>query len=180
MIYVVSGYMRSGTSMMMQALEAGGMPVLRSERRDRLNESHADEQYRPNPISLYEPDPREMTLGWPRQHDGLAIKVVVPFLPRLSVHEYKVCFMRRDPEEIRQSYEGAFGQRLDLERIERATSEALLTLRNRRDVELTELWYPDVIEHGLDLDWPCDMEKANAVINPDLYRFRRERLTVGI
>ena len=36
MIYVVSGYPRSGTSMMMECLEAGGLEMVKSEKRDEL------------------------------------------------------------------------------------------------------------------------------------------------
>lgn len=185
MIYLVTGFMRSGTSMFMQALEAGGMTVVRSESRDRMNAAHSDELYRPNPESLYEPDVREMREpGWPRQHDGKALKVVAPFLPRLAVHGYRVVFMRRDPEEIRQSYEGAFGVRLRVERIEQTVFEGLRTLRNRRDVhDLVGLNFADVIDDPVSafasLNWPIDAQAAVSVVDPSLYRFRKELLTVG-
>jgi hypothetical protein len=185
LIYLVVGHMRSGTSMMMSCLEAGGLPVVRSESRDRLNAAHSDQHYRPNPTSLYEPDERAMRVpGWPRQHDGHALKVVAPLLGRLAAHEYRVVFMRRDSEEIRQSYEGAFGGRVTAQQIETVIAEALRTLNNRRDVhEIIELQYGDVIDDPVlslaSLGWPIDVQAAAAVVDPSLYRFRLNRLTVG-
>src|SRR5690606_28529169 len=49
MIYVVSGYMRCGTSMMMEALQAGGLEAAYSERRDvEMNERWGEPGYLPN------------------------------------------------------------------------------------------------------------------------------------
>jgi len=189
MIYIVSGFMRSGTTMKMECMEAGGMSVVKSESRDQFGAAHNDEHYRVNPHGLYEPDLTELRqLGWPKQHDGKVLKVVVPWLRALSVHEYRVVFMLRDFEEIRQSFEGAFGGRLKRETIEQQVAEALAQLRNRRDVlTLTTLNYCDVVaDPQRELSrlraagWPIDVEAAASVVNPDLYRFRLERLTVGI
>lgn len=125
MIYIVTGFMRSGTSMMCECLEAGGMSVVKSESRDRFGAAHSDERYAVNPNGLYEPNPGDMqTDGWPRMHDGKAIKVVFPLISSLAVHAYKVVAMLREPEEIRQSYEAAFGQRIPLERIKRTNVRA--------------------------------------------------------
>lgn len=189
MIYVVSGFPRSGTSMMMSALEAGGLSVVRSPKRDRLNKRHSDERYAPNPHGLYEPNLREMALpGWPKKHDEQALKVLCPWVKHLSVHRYKVVFLHRDPEEIRQSFEAAFQGKLDTSKIAAQVRDGREQLANRLDVSsLTDMEYADVIEnpqaafdrlymHG----WPIDVEKAAAVVDPSLYRFRRENLTVGI
>ena len=52
MIYIVSGFFRSGTTMMMRALELGGMPVYFSRERNALNEEHTNLRSRPNPTGL--------------------------------------------------------------------------------------------------------------------------------
>lgn len=189
MLSLVSGFMRSGTSMIMSCLEAGGMDVVKSEQRDKFGAAHSDQHYRVNPYGLYEPDIREMNEpGWPKQHDGKVLKVVVPWLRALSVHDYRVVFMLRDPEEIRQSYEAAFGGKMKREAIERQTVEALDQLRNRRDVRtITTLNYRDVVDDPIlafaklrSDGWPIDGEAAASVVQPELCRFRREKLTVGI
>jgi hypothetical protein len=105
-------------------------------------------------------------------------------LGRLAAHEYRVVFMRRDSEEIRQSYEGAFGGRVTAQQIETVIYEALRTLRNRRDVhEIVELQYADVIDDPVlaiaSLGWTIDAQAAASVVDPSLYRFRLNRLTVG-
>jgi hypothetical protein len=189
MIYLVSGFMRSGTSMLMQALEAGGMAVVKDAQRDQLNAAHSDVQYQPNPVSLYEPTVAHMRHpGFPRMYDGQVVKIVVPFLPMLAVHDYRVVFLRRDAEEIRQSYEGAFGAKLTTAQIDRAVEEGLKTLRNRKDVrDVFELDYAETVAHPgetcyalTQIGWPIDVLAAMAVVDPARYRFRREALTVGL
>lgn len=185
MIYVVSGFMRSGTSMMMEALQAGGMPIVHDHTRDEVNDRASDEHYRPNPNALFEPAyTREMLEpGWPRQYDGRAVKVVIPFVPNMSVHDYRVVIMRRDPEEIRQSLEAAFGMKRDLDYLSRRIDEGVKTIYNRKDVrDITELNYRDVVTDPASLqalDWPFDLKAAMGVINVDHYRFRKHRLAIG-
>ncbi len=53
MIYLVSGDMRTGTSMMMQALEAGGLEAVYNENRDRMNQQYGDKDYQPNGGGFY-------------------------------------------------------------------------------------------------------------------------------
>ena len=186
MIYVVAGFMRSGTSMMMQACEAGGMDVLKSQRRDSKTNRKGEDNFRPNPVSLYEVPMKEMQLvEWPRSHDGKAIKTIGGVASLMCVHEYQAVFMRRDSEEIRQSYHGAFGHNIPIEAIDENVKEALAVLRNRRDVlETIELNYVDVLsdpEGELSkLGWPMDVEAAAQIIDPEQYRFRKERLVVGL
>lgn len=172
---------------MMRAAEAGGLSVVKNSSRDKLAQSRVVGTYHVNPDdALYEPQTEDMRdPDWPRQHDGKALKVVMPWLHHLAVHEYRVCFLRRGTEEIRQSYEAAFGQRLIAAQLEQAIIEAIKQLRNRRDVRsLSVVWYRDLIADPMpylrELDWPIDAEKAAATFRPELCRFRQELLTVGI
>jgi hypothetical protein len=185
MIYIVSGFIRSGTSACMQALEAGGLSVVKDGKRKEFNWRHKDGKYTPNPDDLYEPNMTLWTHSWPRQYDGMAIKLVVPYCRRISAHNYKVLFMMRDPEEIRQSAEGSFGIRVKTQQIETQRSEALAVLRNRRDVKHIEVvQYQDLIENPLEiftkLNWPIDAKKAATVITPSQYRYRLDDLVVGL
>ena len=186
MVYLVSGLYRSGTKMVMECLETGGMTVVKSDHRDRYNDVHSDELYAPNKGGLYEVSMREMrTFGFPCQHDGKAIKVVVPFLHFLAVHDYEVIFMHRNSEEIRQSAEASFKIRKTVDEIIRETYEGLNSLRNRRDVHKIVEWnYRDVLadplRHFESLGWPLDAQKAASVVDPNLCRFRLEKLEVGL
>jgi len=177
---------------MMQALIAGGLSAAWSEERNAVADQHADEHYHPNKTGLYEVPLKEYGgLNFPLQYQGKLIKIMAWGLDSLAVnHEgYRVVIMRRDPEEIRQSYEAFFGQKCPpmpeyYERIELAAE----MLANRRDVlSVCVVDYVDLIANA-ELcmirrrgdGWPIDPLEAAAVIDPAQYRFRRELLTVGI
>jgi hypothetical protein len=192
MLYVISGWMRSGTSMMMQALEAGGMDACYSTARDALARKRADEHYVPNPESLFELTQQEYSSqDFPRMFDGKLIKVVVAHQPaglRVMRDGIRVIFMRRDSEEQRQSYQAFFDKAPTVEQIELQTERSLEMLKNRRDTEVNEMWFRDVIENpqlwlSKARDFfgvPLDVDAAAMVVNPKLLRYKHEDLTVGI
>lgn len=97
-IIVVSGLPRSGTSLMMQMLALGGIPVLADEQRT------ADVD---NPRGYYEFDPvRRMhqDVSWIEQARGRAIKMVSQHLEYLPPGEtYRIIFMERDLCEVLDS-----------------------------------------------------------------------------
>ena len=164
--------MRSGTSAMMQALEAGGLPVVKSDERRRLNERSGTPGHLANPLDLYEPAEGDtQQIGWPRQHDGCALKVVAPLMPRLAVHEYRAVLLTRTSQEIQASYWRAFGRQLAVEWIDSVISELRRTLANRRDIVWGEYSYTQLREDPLKVfrglegrGWPIDPCAAAAVI----------------
>ncbi len=131
-ITVVTGLPRSGTSLMMRMLEAGGMPVLT----DAASPPGED-----NPGGFYEYEPVKRTRGdasWVEAARGRAVKVVVPLvcdLPR--DRPYRVVFMRRDLDEVIASQramlvrQGRCGADLDDEALRGAF---------RRQLERAEAW----------------------------------------
>lgn len=94
-ITIVSGLPRSGTSMMMQMLEAGGVPPLT----DALRHADAD-----NPRGYYEFEPVKRTRqdpAWVADAPGRAIKVVHVLLRDLPAdHDYRVILMRRRMAQV--------------------------------------------------------------------------------
>jgi hypothetical protein len=96
-VVVVSGLPRSGTSMTMQMLEAGGLGIVA----DGLRE--ADES---NPQGYYELEQvkeldKSGDLSWLVDARGKAVKIVSLFLPHLpDSNNYKVIFMHRNLAEI--------------------------------------------------------------------------------
>ena len=54
MLYVVSGFKRTGTSMMMHALIAGGLDGVYSEQRQHITDKIPEGEYNPNPNGFYE------------------------------------------------------------------------------------------------------------------------------
>ena len=109
MIYLVTGFMRSGTSAFMQSIEKGGLPIIASKERDDFNILFSDGEYIPNPVGLYEPNISDIqNKQFLLDNDGMALKVVAPLVHCLPVHEYNIVFIHRDEEEIRQSLSAAF------------------------------------------------------------------------
>lgn len=99
---VVSGIPRSGTTCVMQMLEAGGMECL------------VDPEYRQadpdNPRGYYEIDvPRYMracSYAWLAEAQGKAVKVVAYWLDQLPRDvNVRVIYVRRDPHEVLASQE---------------------------------------------------------------------------
>jgi hypothetical protein len=94
-VTIVSGLPRSGTSMMMKMLEAGGLEPLTDNIRT------ADED---NPKGYYEFErvkDLEKDTEWLEGAKGRVVKVISMLLRHLPAgHRYKVVFMRRKMEEI--------------------------------------------------------------------------------
>ena len=91
MIYIVTGHARSGTSMIVNALDAGGLSGVRSSRSDKQGEKFSDEQYKVNPNGLWEPDPNELkNPQFPRMHEGQVVKLVFGIMHFMRPHWYAV------------------------------------------------------------------------------------------
>lgn len=94
-IVVVSGLPRSGTSLMMQMLEAGGIPPLSDGLRD------ADDS---NPRGYYEYAPVKSlrtNSAWLVSARGRAVKIILQLLPYLAEeHRYWIIEMQRPVTEV--------------------------------------------------------------------------------
>jgi tetratricopeptide (TPR) repeat protein len=151
-ILIVSGLPRSGTSMIMQMLHAGGMPILTDSQR------LADDD---NPLGYFEFEPVKQLFRnteWIGQATGKAVKVVVPLIPALPGHlGYRVILVERDLDEILASQakmiERRGAQIEDTpERRERLKQEntrqvahVKMFLGNRPDVQILVLQHAEVI-----------------------------------
>ncbi|NUQ64823.1 MAG: sulfotransferase family protein [Pirellulales bacterium] len=100
MITIVSGLPRSGTSLMMQMLQAGGMPLL-------VDDSRPPDQDNPRGYFEYGPvKSLETDNAWLPRAEGKALKVVSQLLYHLPRRfHYKILFMRRDLDEVLRSQE---------------------------------------------------------------------------
>ena len=186
-VTVVSGLPRSGTSMMMKMLEAGGLPPMT----DQIRTPDDD-----NPKGYYEFERvKKMPDGdkaWVAEAHGKAIKVISALLEHLpGDHTYKVIFMRRQMEEILAS------QKQMLIRSDKPTdkvSDEVLAGMYRKHLATVEAWLraqPNVSVLYLDynamladprryiaeinrfLGNQLDVEKMAAIVDPSLYRQRR-------
>jgi hypothetical protein len=185
-IVVVTGLPRSGTSMMMQMLEAGGVAPLTDSVRE------ADES---NPRGYYELErvkDLEQTSEWAWLSDarGRAVKIIVylvRFLP--ETFNYKVVFMHRSLDEILTSQtkmlwrlgeitdtSDARMKTLYVDHVARAKSY----LAHRSCFEVLHMKYHDVLRdvprHADELNRflgrRLDARAMTAVVDPELHRNR--------
>ena len=149
---LVSGLPRSGTSLMMQLLEAGGMPLMTD------GERAADVD---NPRGYYEWEAIKQIGKRPELLDdeavkGRAIKCISMLLPRMPLqHDYKVIFMTRPIEEVVASQRamatrlGTKGANLDSEQLERGLrahrEEVRKWAATAPHIEFLEIDYPALV-----------------------------------
>lgn len=151
-LIVVSGLPRSGTSLMMQMLTAGGIPLVTDEQRA------ADES---NPKGYFE-DERVKKLAtdkeraWLRESTGQAVKIVAPLLGFIPPDiPQKVIFMQRDPVEIIASQrkmlerDGKLGAASEDEALARVFAAQLAGVNQlvttREKIELLPVNYTDAV-----------------------------------
>ena len=185
-IVVVSGLPRSGTSMAMKMLDAGGMPLVTDGVRG------ADIS---NPNGYYEFEPvKDLERGnaaWLAAARGKAVKIVSPLLTYLpESFDYRVIFMRRPLAEIIDSQHAM----LDARGSERGSDEARSTelyaahlgqverfLERRRCFSTVTIEYSQVIADPRGqaekiqafVGLPLDVARMAEVADPALHRNRR-------
>jgi hypothetical protein len=176
MITIVSGVKRSGTSMMMQILQAGGIPLLY----DTTTVCDA------NPYGFFEwAAGREYNThpDWPQIVEGKAVKFFLRRAQMLSPDlDCRVVIMVRDPLEIAKS-SNLFrslpvDQDLENETIRMAEKLAairaafpafpVLEIPYSEIVQAPDVWLNAIIDF-LSLD-PANIVAMRAVIKPELYR----------
>jgi hypothetical protein len=186
-ITVVTGLPRSGTSMMMKMLEAGGMPLVTDGVRQ------ADEQ---NPRGYFELEVvKELDKGgdksWLRGARGKAVKVISFLLTWLpETYDYRVIFMERRIDEVVASqnamlrHRGHAPETTDAERAKIFFKDHLERthrfLRQRRCFRTVTVDYVEAVEHPSDiaqqvasfLDAGLDVGEMAAVADRALYRNR--------
>jgi hypothetical protein len=186
MITVVSGLPRSGTSLMMKILEAGGKTVLTD------NLTSADED---NLKGYYE-DERVKALhkdnAWISESESQVVKVISYLLKYLPEgHEYKVIFMERNIPEVLASQKKMMqrrGEPIDDVPDEVMTvifqkhlDETIDWLGQQRNMQTLFISYNDSLDApkatvekvNSFLGGGMDIEKMIQVVDPSLYRQRK-------
>lgn len=185
-IIVVSGHPRSGTSLMMQMLEAAGVPILCDEERKRDAS---------NPNGYYELAAVKTTArdsSWVSRAPGHAVKVIHALLPHLPRdRSYRVILMERDLREVIASQARMLTVRgqaqVGLPEARLAAiyaaqlDEARQLLERVPCFEWIEVRHAELIAAGQNaaravsrfLALSQGAEPMRAAIDPDLYRTRR-------
>ena len=184
-IIVVSGLPRSGTSVMMQMLAEGGLPIFTDNLRT-ADESNQKGYYEHEAVKTL-----ARTNKWVDEATGKVVKVVAPlvhFLP--PRHNYKIIFMLRDLDEIVAS------QHKMLMRIGKQKADAYpagLHLIYSQHLETSKKWmdemlnvdvlyvnYTEVVNNSAVvaqqivefLELPLEINKMTTTVDKSLYRER--------
>ncbi|RPJ86358.1 MAG: sulfotransferase family protein [Acidobacteria bacterium] len=195
-VIVVSGLPRSGTSMLMKMLEAGGVEVFTDGFRQ------ADED---NPRGYFELEKvknlqKQTDRSWMRAARGKAVKVISQLLPELPPeHTYKVLFINRNLHEVIASQNKMLlhrGEKIDPasdERMcglfEKHLEKTKAWLESSKHFEVLELQYSQVIANPVlearrireFLGQNLDADKMAGAVEASLYRNRAKNGdTLGI
>jgi hypothetical protein len=182
---IVSGLPRSGTSMMMQMLEAGGMPVIT----DYIRTPDTD-----NPKGYYEFEAVKRTKeddSWLQGSEGKAVKMVYKLLYDLpNDRSYRVVFMVRKLEEVLASQRvmlqrnGAGADQVSDEQLHHLFRSELQSfddwVSRQPNTELIKVDYnrihqnaqPELERVNEFLGENLDVEAMTAVVDKSLYRNR--------
>ena len=184
LITVVSGLPRSGTSMLMQMLDAAGYPCLTDDVRNADTDN-------PHGYFEYEKVKRlRRDCSWMPEARGKAVKIIaqlIPFLP--SQFSYRVIFMERNVSEVlasqrvmlqRQGKSGGNLSDAELGKIfERQVCE-VKQLLDQRNTPILDVAYSDALQYPMEIAGKIqaflgeilDVCAMAAAIDPNLYRQR--------
>jgi hypothetical protein len=191
-ITIVSGLPRSGTSLMMQMLAAGGIPIFSD------GERQADED---NPRGYCE---WQRIKSLPRdpeciaEAEGKAVKVISQLLLALpSTHAYQIIFMERPLSEVlasqaemirrRGTSAGALGAASLMAAFQTHLAQVDAWLKNKPDIALCRLEYHHVLREPVEtckciqgfLKRSLDIEAMARQIDSSLYRQRSDGVSVN-
>ncbi len=192
-VIIVSGLPRSGTSMLMKMLEAGGIPPLT----DNIRTADTD-----NPQGYYEFE-RVKALdkgdtSWLADTQGKSVKVVSALLKYLPAdYQYRVIYIRRNMPEILASQRKMLIRRgEDPDKVD----DAQMTTLFEKHVAQVESWlsaqpnfavlyvhYSELLQDPQTsavrinefLDRDLDVEAMVSVVDPQLYRNRQDQLSTS-
>jgi hypothetical protein len=189
-VIVVSGLPRSGTSMMMKMLEAGGLSIMTDGLRG------ADED---NPKGYYEFErvknlEQEADKSYIREARGRVLKVISHLLKELPDDNfYRVLFMRRDLDEVIASQNKMLERRSEPNPVSDEKARGLYEkhlmhvkfhVQEKPNFELLEVDYrgaldqPEEVARRVNRFLGCrfDEHKMVETIDPNLYRNRKDLL----
>jgi len=188
-IIIVSGLPRSGTSMMMQILEAGGLNILTDKKREADNN---------NPKGYYEFEKVKKLMidkSWLPEAKGKVVKIIAQLLPFLPDNfNYKIIFMQRDMTEVLKSQQIMLGKEKDVKsrtfptglndaftkQLDRVSS----WIESKSNIDIININYSDMIDSPESeieslasfLDKDFDLQKIKSVVDKKLYRNRENNI----
>lgn len=186
-VYVVSGLPRSGTSMMMRMLEAGGIAPFSDGARS-ADIDNPEGYYEFRRVMDLEKDPEK---SWVRDARGRALKVISFLLRHLpDDNAYRIVYMRRHLDEVLRSQDkmldrlGNAAPGADLEAMKEAYRNdivaARLYARKQTFMEMIEVQYAETLADPAStaravnafLGGHLDEAAMAAAVKQELYRNR--------
>lgn len=182
-IIVVSGLPRSGTSLMMQMLQSGGIEIVT----DKIREADTD-----NPRGYMEFEAvkdLDQDTSWLPTIRGKAVKIVSMLLFKLPPTErYRIIFMERDMDEVLDSQEAMLKRLNRPAALRDKMADAFSVhldhveewLRERPDMSVLKVSYKNLISQPeveakrvvAFLGSSLDFTKLTSAVDPKLYRNR--------
>ena len=189
-IVIVSGLPRSGTSMMMRMLEAGGLEIMTDYQRVPDTD---------NPIGYYEYErvkdlEKDSDKTWLQEGRGKVLKVISHLLKELpDDHFYRVLMMRRDLDEVissqnkmleRQDKENPIEDEKAKDLFRKHLVNVRMLAHTRPNLEILEVKYTRALEDPASfvaevngfLSHKLDEQRMMSVVDRRLYRNRKELL----
>lgn len=178
--YIVSGLERSGTSLMMQMLHHGGIPVA-------FDESRPPDEH--NPKGYFELAGGKIINQLMdgafdfEPHKGRIVKITAYGLKFIPVGNYKIIYMMRNITEILNSMK-KMGADIDMEKdvtlFSKLNKFCFDLMDSRDDIEYITVNYRDIIDSPKEmaerintfLDGALDLAKAVEAVDTKLYRNR--------
>ncbi len=186
-IIVVSGLPRSGTSLMMQMLNKGKVPIFTDNKRN-SDESNPKGYFEHEAVKSLRRDKK-----WLPQATGKAVKIISHLLPHLPAkYNYKVIFMLRDISEVVRSQhkmlvlQGKHKEDTYPARLEIAFKNQLLNannwLKSNHNASVLYINHIDAITKPKEvaekvqqfLGKPMDINKMATAADASLYREKRK------
>lgn len=184
-IIVVSGLPRSGTSLMMQILEAAGLPLLTDQKR-KPDKNNPKGYYEYERVKRLQKD-----ASWLKQAQGKAVKIISHLLKYLPPkYHYQIIFMKRNLKEIIASQRkmlaraGKISHPQEDEKLillfQKHLKEINSWLKKQPNIDYLEINYNLLIKNPLPqlkklirfLNLNTSPQKLTSTIDPSLYRQR--------
>ncbi|MEK6246865.1 MAG: sulfotransferase [Planctomycetales bacterium] len=183
-ITVVSGLPRSGTSMMMQMVSAGGIEVL-SDHIRKADEDNTEGYYEFEPVKRTRDDG-----SWLPGAAGKAVKVIYMLLADLPADfQYRVVFLRRNISEVLASQKvmlsrrGEQGADLSVDKLvglfQRQLQQTEKWLSDQQHLQVLYVDYHQIVEDPMvqanrvsEFLGGLDTKAMAGVVDPALYRQR--------
>lgn len=185
-ITIVSGMPRSGTSMMMQMLQAGGLDILTDNIRSK------DENNPKGYLEYQKVKSLASDNSWIHEGQNKVIKVIAQLLQHLPAsYQYKVIFMERDMEEIIKSQQIMLGKKSEVDKkiyptvladtFRKQLGKTRSWIKTHPQFEVMYVYYTDVINNPTEvaenlsvfLDADLNVSKMAEAVDSSLYRNRK-------